>query len=400
MKSIIPYILIMVFIFSSCGDKDAQLMRRAERLHASILTIDSHCDTPIDMVETGFDPGIRNTSGSVDFPRMKEGGLDVEYFASYIGQGVRNDSAYEAVYDKTIKIISTIYKSIEKYSSDAEIALTPDDAYRIKKAGKSVIFIGIENGYAIGRDLSKIEEYFDMGASYMTLSHSKNNDICDSSSDRLGPEHNGLSSFGKEVVKEMNRIGMMIDVSHVSDKTFSDVLEISSVPVIASHSSCRALCEHPRNLTDDMLLELKDNGGVIQICLLSNYLQIPQPNPKLDSLLKEVTDRYGDMSKLSIAERDKMKWEYDSIKAENLKIASVSDAVDHIDHVVQIIGVDYVGIGSDFDGGGGIEGCKTVADMKNITVELLRRGYSKSDIAKIWGGNLMRVQREVQEKRL
>jgi membrane dipeptidase len=246
-------------------------------------------------------------------------------------------------------------------------------------------------------DISRIKQYYDLGARYMTLSHSKNNDICDSSTDPKGPENNGLSSFGKQVVSEMNRLGMMVDISHISDKSFYDVLNISKAPVIASHSSCRALCGSPRNLTDDMLLALRNNGGVIQICILSNYLKTPEPNPEMTSKLKEFQDKYGDFNALPDSVKKVVRSEYRAIQKRYEKLATVKDVVDHIDHVVQVIGIDHVGIGTDFDGGGGVEGCSNASEMKNITIELLRRGYSRSDITKIWGGNIMRVMRKVEE---
>jgi membrane dipeptidase len=190
---------------------------------------------------------------------------------------------------------------------------------------------------------------------------------------------------------------MMVDVSHISDKSFYDVLKLSSVPVIASHSSCKALCENARNLDDDMLLALRENGGVIQICILSNYLKTPEKNPEMDAKLAELRKKYGDYNDLRDDQKKLLRGEYREIQKRYEKLATVKDAVDHIDHVVQVIGIDYVGIGTDFDGGGGIEGCRTAAEMKNITIELLRRGYSKADIRKIWGGNVMRVLRENED---
>jgi membrane dipeptidase len=195
----------------------------------------------------------------------------------------------------------------------------------------------------------------------------------------------------------MNRLGMMVDVSHISDKSFYDVLKASKAPVIASHSSCRSLCSSPRNLTDDMLLALKSNGGVIQICILSNYIKTPEPNPEMDGKIKELRAKYGDFNTLKDDQRKAYRDERWGIYNKYRKLATVSDVVDHIDHVVQVIGIDYVGIGTDFDGGGGVDGCRSVAEMKNITIELLRRGYSKTDIGKIWGGNVMRVFREVEK---
>jgi membrane dipeptidase len=390
-------ISLVFLLFGSCNNSEEQLIKRADKIHSSILTVDTHCDTPMEFSDSDFDLGVRHEDGCVDFPRMTEGGLHAEFFAVYTGQGPRNDSTYNKVNQKALSIFNAIHKNVEKNSALAEMAYTADDAYRIRKDGKIAAFIGVENGYPIGLDISRIKQYYDLGARYITLAHSKNNDICDSSTDPDGPENNGLSSFGTEVVKEMNHLGMMVDVSHISDKSFYDVLNVTKAPVIASHSSCRALCGSPRNLSDDMLLALKDNQGVVQICILSNYLKTPEPNPEMEAKLKELKNRYGDYNALKDSTKKIMRSEYRAIQKRFEKPATVKDVVDHIDHVVQVIGIDYVGIGTDFDGGGGVEGCRTVAEMKNITIELLRRGYSKKDITKIWGGNIMRVLRKAEE---
>jgi membrane dipeptidase len=347
--------------------------------------------------EDNFDLGVRHTDGCIDFPRMNEGGLHAEFFAVFTGQGPRDDSSCNKVHRMALRIFDSIHKNVEKNSSLATLAYSADDAYRITRAGKIAAFIGVENGYPLARDISRVKEFYDLGARYITLAHSKNNDLCDSSTDPAGPENNGLSDFGKQVVREMNRLGMMVDVSHISDKSFYDVIKTSAAPIIASHSSCRALCGSPRNLSDDMLLALRDNGGVIQICILSSYLKTPDPNPVMDGKIKELQDKYGDFNNLADSVRKKMRAEYRDIQRKYGKPATVKDLADHIDHVVQVIGIDYVGIGTDFDGGGGIDGCRSADEMKNITIELLRRGYSKADITKIWGGNVMRVFRKVEE---
>ena len=396
MKRLIVYLIFVLFI-TSCGDYETRLVREADRIHRKILTVDTHCDTPMNFERGDFDLGVRHEEGCVDFPRMNEGGLHSAFFAVFTGQGPRNDSAYNAVNEKALEIFDAIHKNIEKNSSMAEIAYTAGDAYRIKKSGKIAAFIGVENGYPIGKDLSRLALYYNLGARYMTLSHSRNNDICDSSTDPSGPEHHGLSEFGKKVVSAMNRMGMMVDVSHISDESFYDVLKTSMAPVIASHSSCRALCENKRNVNDDMLLALKENGGVIQICILSNYLKSPEPNPELNEKVQEVQAKYGNITDLSPEQRDQLMSEIREVQRKYVKLATVKDAVDHIDHVVQVIGIDHVGIGTDFDGGGGIEGCRDVSEMKNITIELLRRGYSRKDIEKIWSGNIMRVLTKVEE---
>ena len=396
MRSIF-YCCVAILFFAGCGNTEEQLIKKAEKIHASILTVDTHCDTPMGFSRSDFDLGVRHETGCIDFPRMQEGGLNAEFFAVFIGQGPRNDSSYNRVHQRALFTFDAIHKNVEKNSSMAEIAYTADDAYRIKKAGKIAAFIGVENGYPIGKDISRVKQYYDLGARYITLSHSRNNDICDSSTDTKGAESNGLSPFGEEVVREMNRLGMMVDVSHISDKSFYDVIKLTKAPVIASHSSSRALCEHPRNIDDNMLLALKQNGGVIQICILGSYLKTPEPNPELDAKIKELQEKYGNTRNLPDSIRNIMRAESRDIRKKYEKGPNVKDIVDHIDHVVQVIGVDYVGIGTDFDGGGGIEGCRSAADMKNITIELVRRGYAKKDIEKIWGGNAMRVLREVEK---
>ena len=306
--------IVLLLAFSACSNEEVRLKRKADRIHEKILTIDSHCDTPMDIEEENFNLGEKHEEGCVDFPRMKEGGLNAEFFAVFTPQGPRDDSSYREVYSKALKIFEAIKRNVNEYPGLAGIATTPDDAYRLKKAGKIAAFIGVENGYPVGKDLSKLREFYDLGARYMTLAHTRNNDICDSSTDPQGAENNGLSEFGSQVVKEMNRIGIMIDVSHISDKAFYDVLTKSRAPVIASHSSCRALCENPRNLTDDMLLALKKNGGVIQICILSNYIKTPEPNPAMEVQLKELRSKYGDYNSLSSDKKKEMRAEFKSIQ--------------------------------------------------------------------------------------
>lgn len=389
--------IILSFIAAACTSTEDQISRKAEKLHNAMLTVDTHCDTPMRLYRGGLDLGVRNEKGCVDFPRMKEGGLDAEFFAIFIGQGPRNPEAFEAAHRQTLATFDSIRANVSRNAEMAGIALSPDDAYKLKSEDKVAVFIGIENGYPIGTDIPRVRQYYDLGARYITLCHSFNNDICDSSTDKSGPEHNGLSALGEEVVKEMNRVGMMIDVSHISDDSFYDVINISKAPVIASHSSCRALCESPRNLDDEMLQALKKNGGVIQICLLSDYLRQPEPNPEYDAKARELREKWRSIGRdLTEAEQEQRWNEISALRREYIKLATVAHAVDHIQHVVDIIGIDYVGIGSDFDGGGGIEGCTDVSMMKNITMELIRRGYSRDDITRIWGGNFMRVMREVQ----
>ncbi len=397
-------ILILLVLIIGCTyiPTPGELDIIANRIHQKVLTIDSHTDTPLRFMDQEYrlnerhDP--RKSGGKVDFPRMKEGGLDAIFFAAFIGQGPRTPEGNEKAQNHVQDIIDMIHKVLQNNTAIAELAITPQDAYRIEKSGKRAVYIGIENGYAIGKNIGLIQKFYDQGARYITLSHTRNNDICDSSTDEAGPEHHGLSEFGKQVVREMNRIGMLIDVSHISDEAFYDVLEVSQTPVIASHSCARAICDHPRNLNDDMLKKLAANGGVIQMCILSAYVKTPEPNPERDAAFKAFRQKYTSFDNLSEAEQKAARQEWYAIDLQYPpKLATVSDVVDHIDHIVKVAGIDHVGIGTDFDGGGGVDGCYDVSEMPNITRELVKRGYSEKEIRKIWGGNFMRVFRKVQE---
>jgi membrane dipeptidase len=392
---------ILVLFTPACTDNETQLIKKAENIHRSILTLDSHTDTPLQLGRAGFDISERNDphnrGGKLDFPRMKEGGLDAVFFAVFLSQGQRNPEAYQDAKDRADRIFEMVHNMLEENQEQAELALTPDDAYRIKKQGKRAIYLGLENGYPLGLDVSLVQKYYDLGARYITLCHTRNNDLCDSSTDPDGEEHGGLSEFGKEVVKEMNRIGMMVDVSHISDQAFFDVLEITTVPVIASHSNARAICNHPRNLDDDMLLALRENGGVIQLCLLGSYVKEMEPNLEKNAARLALREKYNNFENLPDEVMDIAREEWHAINRQYPdELATVSDLVDHVDHIVKLIGIDYVGIGSDFDGGGALDDCYDVSQMGNITLELVRRGYSTKDIEKIWAGNFMRVFREVE----
>lgn len=392
------FIIVSVLILiTGCSAVKTELTNEevislGNQIHERVLTVDTHCDTPMRMPT--FNIGIRNTTGCVDLPRMAEGGLDAEFFAAFLGQGPRTPEANEKTIKRTFDIINNIHNAAKQFSAIAEVGYSPEDAYRIEKTGKRTMFIGIENGYALGRDITLVKKYFDLGVRYITLCHSNNNDICDSSTDTL--EHGGLSGFGKSVVAEMNKTGIMIDVSHMSDNSFYDVIKYSKTPVFASHSCARAIRDNKRNLTDDMLLKLKENGGVIQMCILSNYVKTDPDAEKRDAEMKVLTNKYGRFRDIAPEKREEAnKARMEIYKKYPPARATVKDAVDHIDHIVKLIGIDYVGIGTDFDGGGGLADCKDVSEMKNITYELVRRGYSEDDIRKIWGGNVMRVMNKV-----
>jgi len=396
------FILFTGLIINSACSTD--LNKKAEKIHDKIVSIDTHTDTPFNFLDENYDVGKWNdfekSRSRVDFPRMKAGRLDGVFMAVFVNQGIRTDSANATAKARTLELFNALHTKVSLYPDQAEIAINADDIYRIKKAGKNAVYIGVENGYPVGNDLNNIKEFYNLGARYITLCHTKNNDICDSSTDKKGPEHNGLSSFGEEVVKEMNRLGMMIDVSHISDSAFFDVLKLTTVPVIASHSSAKAICDNPRNFSDEMLYALKENGGVIQICILSDYVKTPLPYPERDSAFKALREKYNNFDNITDEQRKLAYQEWDETDLRYPKVlATVSDAVDHIDHVVKTIGIDYVGIGTDFDGGGGLSDCKDASELKNITIELLKRGYSKKEIEKIWGGNFLRVFKQVEMKK-
>ena len=331
--------------------QEAASFKEAKRLHNRILTLDSHCDTPM-FFDQQIDFASRDPKILVDLHKMTEGHLDATIMVAYLKQLELTDEALLAATAKADRILNEIEAMVAKSCSYVDIAYTPADLYRLKSEGKKAIMLGIENGYAIGNDISNIECFRNRGVVYMTLCHNGNNQLCGSA--RFNDEGLGVNAFGEQVIKEMNRVGMMVDISHAGEQTFYDALNISSKPIVASHSSARALCNHPRNLTDDQLKALADKGGVAQVTLYSGFL-----------------------------------------KEEG--IATIQDAIDHLNHMVNIMGIEHVGIGTDFDGDGGITGCASASELINFTRCLLKERYNEADIRRIWGGNFLRVMEEVQK---
>ncbi len=404
---LIPLALLIAAFAASCAPRpvaldERTLEARAMALHDRILSVDTHCDTPGAMTRAAWniaerhEPG-KSGSGLIDLPRMKEGRLDALFFGVFTGQGELSAQAYAKVRERAAAMLDAIDRMCAQNPGLIVKAVTPAEAYRIKKEGKLVAFVGMENGYPIGEDLAQLEAYAKRGVRYLTLCHSADNQICGSSTDRKAPGAKGLSEFGRRVVAECNRLGVLVDVSHMSDKSFYDCLAASKAPIFASHSCCRALCDNPRNLSDEMIRALAKKGGVVQMCFLSAYLKTPKPNPERDAALKELEAKYGPRRQMAQnikdeAQRAKAMQEFQAVmqKFPDSR-ASVKDVVDHIEHIINLVGVDYVGIGTDFDGGGGVVGCAEVSEMHHVTEELLRRGHSDKEIEKIWGGNIMRV---------
>ncbi|WP_435578198.1 dipeptidase [Gilvibacter sp.] len=388
---------------SEAEKAEAELIAKAMEIHKRVLTLDTHADTPLRLMEPGFDLAERHdpneTGSKVDYPRMIEGDLDAIFFAAFVAQDIRDVDGNSRAKALCLQMIDSIVASTERNADLVGLALNPDDAYALEKAGKRAIYIGIENGYPIGNDPENVSLFYEKGVRYITLVHSANNDLADSATDDQGEEHGGLSDIGVEVVKRMNRLGIMVDVSHGSDSLFYDALKYSKAPIIASHSNARSVTNHPRNMSDEMLTLMAKNGGVVQLTMLADYLREAPPNPARDSAMAAFRASMKPISEMTDEEREALRKTFNEINEKYpAPPATVQHVVDHIDHIVKIAGIDHVGIGCDFDGGGGIEGVFDASEVMNITIELVRRGYTEEQIAKIWGGNLIRVFKEVQAK--
>ena len=439
-------VLLTVFVAAQqpATSEDAILVK-AKAIHAKAISIDTHVDIGGASYATpALDPGTR-TNRKCDLVKMKEGGLKGVFLAVFVGQrpGPWDAAAYKSAYDQAITGFESIHRLTEKLHPElCELATSPDDVERIAKTGKRVVMTGLENGYPVGDDISNVKKFYDLGARYITITHSGHNQLGDSSSDRNPPLHNGLSDLGKKVVAEMNRLGVLVDVSHIGAKSFWDVIATSKAPIFASHSGCMAVAKADRNLDDEQLKALAKNGGVIQVVALASYLKnaVPERTEAIRKLREEFPLGFGrgggqgrggapgappagtppagappagqqaqagqrGQAPLTLtpeqqAERDRQRAAYQArMKEIDAKSppASLKDFVDHIDHAVKVAGIDHVGVGTDFDGGGGVPGFNDHSEALNVTVELVRRGYTEEQIRKIWGGNFLRAWREVEK---
>ena len=370
------------------------ISERARQLHFSSIVIDTHDDTTQRFFDPGFDLGVRNALGSIDIPRMKEGGLGAIFFSIWIPSKIKGPEAVK----RALAQIDSVHEQVRKHSNDLVLVTTAEGIREAHKQGKIAALIGVEGGHMIASDLGVLRRYASLGARYMTLTHSGNAEWADSSTAK--PEHTGLSEFGKDVVREMNRLGMIVDVSHVSDKTFADVLEVSGAPVFASHSDCRAICDAPRNMTDDMIRALAAKGGVIQInyhvgFLSQEFRNAEKAHPEWDKAIAlEVQKRCGDRQGCQLIEGDRVTREY--VLRGDLPRVEWTKIIGHIDHAVKIAGIDHVGLGSDFDGANMPFGMEDVSKLPRITNALLEKGYSEGDVKKILGENTLRVMAEVE----
>lgn len=399
---------------------EAKLIEKAKKVHKDVITLDTHND-----IDTrNFTEAVNYTQNlptQVNLPKMKQGGLDVSWMIVYTGQGELNEEGYKKAYENAVDKFDAIHRLTEKIAPDQiELALTSTDVRRISKKGKLVAMIGVENGYPIGTDLSRIKYFAERGARYMSLAHNGHSQLADSNTGERDGKwlHNGLSELGKQAIVEMNKWGIMIDVSHPSKEANIQAIQLSRAPVIASHSGARALCDHSRNLDDELLEMIKKNGGVVQAVAFRGYVskEKSELRQKMSAeILRELAEKEGfkmlareDVLKLPETERAAY---FEKITAFRLKArpvinerlrtsapdVNVKDFVDHIDYLVKKMGIDHVGISSDFDGGGGVEGWDDASETFNVTLELVRRGYTKKQIAKLWSGNLLRVLDEVQK---
>lgn len=394
-------------------------LAKAQLIHKNVITLDTHCDINV----ANFTPGKNYTQRletQVNLPKMEEGGLNVAWFIVYTGQGPLNNAGYKKAYANAMSKFEAIHRLCEEIAPDKiNLALTSADVRRIHAEGKKVAMIGVENGYPIGTDIGNVKKFYDLGARYMSLAHNGHSQLSDSNTGEENDQwlHNGLSELGKQVIDEMNKWGMMIDLSHPSKEANIEMIKRSKAPVIASHSSARALCDHSRNLDDEVLKMVKDNGGVVHAVAFTSYVNKEKDDKYADferNIFKQVFDSLGvkwmprhELRQLSNEEREQYYDHYIEAKPiVNKKIAlmddapeqvSVADFVDHIDYMVDLIGIDHVGISSDFDGGGGIEGWQDASETFNVTLELVKRGYTEEEIGKLWSGNLLRVLDEVQK---
>jgi len=367
---------------------------RAKKLHFSCIVVDTHDDTTQRFLDGKFDIGERSSSGSIDIPRMKEGGLGAIFFSIWIPSKVTGPEAVS----RAMTQIDAVREQVRKHPKDMVLATTAAEVREARKQGKIAALMGVEGGHMINSSLAVLRSYAALGVRYMTLTHSGNDEWADSSTDKA--VHNGLTDFGKDVVREMNRLGVIVDISHVSDKTFYDALEASKAPLFASHSSCRAICDAPRNMTDQMMKDLAAKGGVVQInyhvgFLSQEFRDAEKADPEINRAIStEVTKRCGENEGCQLIEGDRITREY--VEQGKLPRADFSKIIEHIDHAVKVTGVDHVGLGSDFDGANMPYGMEDATKLPKITEALLKKGYSEGDVKKILGENTLRVMTDVE----
>ena len=392
-----------------------KVLEKAKAIHNRVLVLDTHVDISVSNF-TADKNYTKDIGNQVNLPNMEAGGLDVAWFIVYTGQGELTPDGYDKAYENAISKFDAIERLTKEIAPQRiGLAVSSKEARELHAKGKKIAMIGVENAYPLGTDISRVKEFYDRGARYMSLSHNGHSQFCDSNTgekDSLWIDK-GVSNLGKQVIKEMNKWGMMIDVSHPSKQSIKDMISLSKAPIIASHSSARALCNHSRNLDDEQLEWMKSNGGVVQTVAFSSYVSSEKHNAystaiseKIENLAKERGMEmlsWDQIRKLEVTDRETYVKEYRAMSKEatlmmndsDPKPVDVADFVDHIDYLIEKMGLDHVGISSDFDGGGGIFGWNDASETLNVTAELVKRGYTEDEIEKLWSGNLLRVLDEV-----
>jgi len=366
----------------------------AKQLHFSSIVIDTHDDTTQRLLDPHFDLAARHSDGNIDIPRMRDGGMSAIFFSIWISGKIMGPEAVKQALDQ----IDAVRETVRKHPNELALATNADEVRAAHQQGKIAALMGVEGGHMMGNDLAVLRTFAALGVRYMTLTHMENNEWADSSTAK--PQHNGLTDFGKDVVREMNRLGIIVDISHVSDRTFYDALEVSKAPIFASHSSCRALCNSARNMTDDMMRDLAKHGGVVQInyhvgFLSQEFRDYETAHPDAEKEIEaEVKKRCGDNEACKLTTGDQVVRDF--MEAGKLPKVNWTVIIEHIDHAVKVAGIDHVGLGSDFDGAVMPIGMQDVTHLPQITDALLKKGYSESDIRKILGENTLRVLAETQ----
>lgn len=371
----------------------------ARKLHEGLLTLDTHLDTPANFGRPGWDILDRHSAdkdgSQIDYPRMVEGGLDGGFFAIFTNQGPRTPEATQAARDAAIIRGVEIREMVAKHGDKFALALKADDAERIAAQGKRVVFVSVENSYPMDGDITLLSTFYALGVRISGLAHFKNNDMADSSTDT--PEWHGLSPLGKQFVAEANRLGVVLDGSHSSDEVLDQLIALSKTPVILTHSGCKAVFNHPRNVDDARIKALAASGGVIQVDAYSSYLIETPKNAERDAAMAALRAKAGARAKMTEAERAGFMAEMKAIDAKYpVPKATFEDFMNHLNHALKVAGVDHVGIGIDFDGGGGVTGLNDASDYWKISERLLAEGYTRDDLAKIWGGNVLRLLRAAE----
>lgn len=385
--------VVPAVLASQAVDPERDLIARARAIHSRVITLDTHADIDADHFTPACNYTQRLTT-QVNLPKMREGGLDAAFFIVYVGQGPLTDVGYASAYRQAVAKFDAIHRLTTQIApKEIGLALTSADVPRIAASGRTVAMIGIENGYPIGTDIRRVKEFYDRGGRYLSLAHNGHNQLSDSNTGEQTKDapHNGLSALGRAVIAEANRLGIMIDVSHPSRASMMQTAALSRAPIIASHSAVRALADHRRNMDDEQLRALAKTGGVVQVVAFAGYVKLAEAAPAAGR-----GGRGAGAAPAVTAAPCPIEAPKATPAAARPGRATVADLVDHIDYAVKLIGIDHVGISSDFDGGGGITGWDSAAETFNVTLELVRRGYTEAQIAKLWSGNLLRVWAEVE----